>query len=115
MSIPSKQRAIVGLDDGSFTISDQVNVPKLEDDIVLVRTKAVGLNPIDTKMKGRLAAPGCVAGKDFAGESSQLGPNVKLLVTSKLEIVFVAPSLAMTSLILLLGRLRRSWPLPTLG
>ncbi|KAH8651295.1 putative zinc-binding dehydrogenase family oxidoreductase [Xylariales sp. PMI_506] len=77
MSIPSKQRAIIALDDGKLIISDNVNVPELGDDIVLVRTKALGLNPIDTKMKGRLAAPGCIAGMDFAGEVIAIGPKCR--------------------------------------
>jgi len=68
MTLPLKQRAIVGLEDGTLVISDNVDVPALQDDLVIVRTKAVGLNPIDTKMKGNLAAPGCIAGMDFAGE-----------------------------------------------
>jgi NADPH:quinone reductase-like Zn-dependent oxidoreductase len=76
-SIPPKQKAIIGLDDGNLIISDDVDVPKLEDDIVLVRTKAIGLNPIDTKMKGRLAAPGCITGMDFAGEVIAIGPKVR--------------------------------------
>lgn len=74
-SIPLKQRAIVGLDDGTLIISNNVDVPTLEDDLVIVRTKAVGLNPIDTKMKGNLAAPGCIAGMDFAGEVVAVGPK----------------------------------------
>lgn len=77
MLIPPKQKAIIGRDDDSFVISDNVNVPALGDDIVLVRTRAVGLNPIDTKMKGRLAAPGCVAGMDWAGEVIAIGAKAQ--------------------------------------
>ncbi|KAK4119458.1 NAD(P)-binding protein [Parathielavia appendiculata] len=72
---PLKQRAIVGLDDGTLSISNDVYVPKLEHNVVLVRTKAVGVNPIDIKMKGNLAAPGCVAGMDFAGDVIAIGPD----------------------------------------
>lgn len=72
-SIPPKQKAIVGLNDGTLVISDDVDVPKLGDDLVIVRTKAMGLNPIDTKMNGNLAAPGCIAGMDFAGEVIAIG------------------------------------------
>lgn len=75
--IPPKQKAIIGQGDGSFIISDDVDVPKLGDDIVLISTKAFGLNPIDTKMKGRLAAPGCIAGMDFAGEVIAIGANCR--------------------------------------
>jgi NADPH:quinone reductase-like Zn-dependent oxidoreductase len=73
--VPLKQRGIVGLDDGTLVVSSNVDVPKLADNLVLVKTRAVGINPIDTKMKGDLAAPGCVAGMDFAGEVIALGSN----------------------------------------
>lgn len=72
-SNPSKQKAIVGLDDGTLIVSNDVDIPDLEDDLVIVRTKTVGLNPIDTKMVGNLAAPGCIAGIDFAGEVIAIG------------------------------------------
>ena len=75
--VPDKQKAIIGLDDGTLVVSDNVDVPKLEDDLVIVRTKAIGLNPIDTKMKGRLAAPGCIAGMDFAGEVIAIGAKAQ--------------------------------------
>jgi NADPH:quinone reductase-like Zn-dependent oxidoreductase len=74
-TLAPKQRAIVGLEDDTLVLSHDVNVPELDDDLVLVRTKAVGLNPIDTKMKGHLAAPGCIAGIDFAGEVVAVGSN----------------------------------------
>lgn len=77
MSLPPKQKAIIGRDDGTFTISDDVDIPKLGNDIVLVRTRAIGLNPMDTKLKGKLAAPGCVAGIDWAGDVIAIGPQCR--------------------------------------
>lgn len=74
-TLPKKQKALVGADDGSLVVSSEVDVPELEDDMVMVRTRAVGLNPIDTKMKGGLAAPGAVAGMDFSGEVLAVGPQ----------------------------------------
>lgn len=76
-SLPHKQSAIIGLQDGSLGLSSDVDLPQIEDDMVLVRTRAVGLNPIDTKMRGALAAPGAVAGIDFSGEVVAIGPKAK--------------------------------------
>ncbi len=73
VTLPNKQQALVGAEDGSLVVSADVNVPELEDDMVIVRTRAIGLNPIDTKMKGGLAAPGAIAGMDFAGEVLAVG------------------------------------------
>jgi NADPH:quinone reductase-like Zn-dependent oxidoreductase len=74
-SLPKKQKAVVSTDDGSLVVSSEVDVPQMEDDMAMVRTRAVGLNPIDTKMKGGLAAPGAIAGMDFAGEVLAVGPQ----------------------------------------
>ena len=73
MALPTTQKALIGLQDGSLTLSTTVAVPPLEDDMVMVRTRAIGLNPIDTKMRGELAAPGAVAGMDFSGEVLAVG------------------------------------------
>jgi len=43
--------------------------------MVRVKTYTDSLNPIDTKMKGLLAAPGTIAGMDFAGEVMAVGPH----------------------------------------
>jgi NADPH:quinone reductase-like Zn-dependent oxidoreductase len=75
VDLPKKQKALVQLEDGSLTLSCDVDVPEIEDDMVIVRTKAIGLNPIDTKMKGPLAAPGAIAGMDFSGEVVAIGSN----------------------------------------
>lgn len=73
--LPKKQKALVGNDDGTVVVSSDVDVPEIEDDMVIVRTRAIGLNPIDTKMKGDLAAPGAIAGMDFCGEVLAVGSN----------------------------------------
>lgn len=64
---PTTQSAIVGREDGSLGISDNVPLPDLEDDLVLVKVTAVALNPVDYKMTGHLGNPHAVAGHDFAG------------------------------------------------
>jgi NADPH:quinone reductase-like Zn-dependent oxidoreductase len=75
-----KQTAIIGRDDGSLGISDDVDIPELEGDMILVKNMAVALNPIDAKMVGKLATPGAIAGMDFAGEVIAIGPNVHTAV-----------------------------------
>jgi NADPH:quinone reductase-like Zn-dependent oxidoreductase len=48
--------------------------------MLLVRNRAVALNPIDAKMVGNLARPGAVAGMDFAGEVLAVGAGVRTAV-----------------------------------
>ncbi|KAI0169669.1 zinc-binding dehydrogenase family oxidoreductase [Hypoxylon sp. FL1284] len=75
--LPSKQTAVVALADGSLGVSHDVGIPALEDDMILVKNAVVALNPIDSKMVGKLATPGAIAGMDFAGEVIAVGPNVR--------------------------------------
>ncbi|KAF7719429.1 Zinc-type alcohol dehydrogenase [Penicillium ucsense] len=74
---PSIQVAIVTLDDGTLGLCDHVQVPTLEEDMIIVKNHVVALNPIDTKMVGKLATPGAIAGMDFAGEVISIGSNVQ--------------------------------------
>ncbi|KAH2887366.1 Trans-enoyl reductase fsl5 [Aspergillus fumigatus] len=75
--LPSSQPAIIESDDGTLGLRNDVQMPSLEDDMILVRNAFVALNPIDTKMVGKLASPGAIAGKDFAGEVVSIGPKVQ--------------------------------------
>ncbi|KAI9925936.1 Trans-enoyl reductase fsl5 [Aspergillus wentii] len=70
-----QQTAIIGRDDGALAISHHVDIPELQDDMILVKNVAVALNPIDAKMVGKLATPGAIAGMDFAGEVISIGRN----------------------------------------
>jgi NADPH:quinone reductase-like Zn-dependent oxidoreductase len=78
--LPTRNTAIVGLEDGSLGLRDDVELPSLEPDMLLVRNYAVALNPIDSKMVGSLAQPGAVAGMDFAGEVIAVGAGVRTAV-----------------------------------
>lgn len=78
--LPAKNIAIVGLDDGTLGLRDDVDMPRLEDDMLLVRNRAIALNPIDSKMVGSLATPGAVAGMDFAGEVVAIGAKARTAV-----------------------------------
>ncbi|KAL8747962.1 MAG: hypothetical protein Q9190_000226 [Brigantiaea leucoxantha] len=75
--LPATQTAIIGLPDGSLGISNEVPLPVLEDDMILVRNAAMALNPVDTKMTGKLLTPGAIAGMDFAGTVVAVGSKVQ--------------------------------------
>jgi len=76
-ALPESQTAIVALEDGNLCVLKNVLLPKLEDDMVLVRNMFVGLNPVDTKMVGHLAVPGAIAGTDYAGYIVAIGSNAQ--------------------------------------
>lgn len=77
---PTVNKAIIGLEDGTLGLCQDAPLPRLEDDMLLVRNRAIALNPIDTKMVGSLGTPGAVAGMDFAGEVIAIGSKVKTSV-----------------------------------
>jgi NADPH:quinone reductase-like Zn-dependent oxidoreductase len=76
-NIPSSQTAIVGLPSGALGISQDVPLPGLDDDMIMVKNVAVALNPVDTKMTGHFSSPGAILGTDFAGTVVAIGPNVQ--------------------------------------
>jgi NADPH:quinone reductase-like Zn-dependent oxidoreductase len=76
LNLPTEQTAIVGLETGELGIAHDEPLPGLEDDMILVRNEAVALNPIDTKMVGKLCTTGAVAGMDFAGTVIALDSKV---------------------------------------
>lgn len=69
------QSALVGTPEGGIRLSKTEPVPDITGDSVLIRTKAVSVNPVDTKMIGPYVTPGAVAGFDFAGVVQQVGPE----------------------------------------
>ncbi|TPX17557.1 uncharacterized protein E0L32_012150 [Thyridium curvatum] len=74
-SVSRTQTAIVGTDGGTLELSHRAPVPELKGDLVLVRAKAVSINPVDAKMMGPYVTPGAISGCDFAGVVEQLGPD----------------------------------------
>ncbi|KAF2819228.1 putative alcohol dehydrogenase [Ophiobolus disseminans] len=74
--IPHTQTAIIASEAGDFEISSTVAVPKPDPDEVLIKTKAVGLNPVDTKLVGEFVTAGCVFGFDCAGIVVAVGSEV---------------------------------------
>ncbi|TLD19583.1 hypothetical protein PspLS_09588 [Pyricularia sp. CBS 133598] len=72
-ALPDRHTAVIGSQDGSIVVTDIAPVPRLEEDMILVATTAVALNPVDNKMQGRLITPGAIAGHDFAGTIVAMG------------------------------------------
>jgi NADPH:quinone reductase-like Zn-dependent oxidoreductase len=63
----STQSAIIGNDHGGVEISHNAPIPEAKDGVVLIRTMAVSVNPVDAKMRGPYVTAGAIAGCDFAG------------------------------------------------
>ncbi|QLI69613.1 Trans-enoyl reductase FSL5 [Metarhizium brunneum] len=71
---PQTQRAIVGVEGGGLALVENANVPALEEDMVLVKTAAIAVNPVDAKMSApNLVTAGALAGHDFAGTVAAIG------------------------------------------
>jgi len=54
-------------------------MPKIEPDMVLVRTSAVALNPADAKTIDYSVTVGAIGGNDFSGTVVEVGADVKRL------------------------------------
>ncbi|KAF2825388.1 oxidoreductase-like protein, partial [Ophiobolus disseminans] len=73
----STQRAVVHESEGVSVLKSDVPLPKLTaDNWVLVKTKAVALNPTDWKNIDRANSPGAIAGCDYAGVVEEVGQGV---------------------------------------
>ena len=70
-------KAIVCIEKGKAAIQD-VPVPKLRDEYILVKVKAVAINPTDWKHVDRGGADaGARLGNDYAGIVQAVGPKVQ--------------------------------------
>lgn len=74
-TLPTKQTAVVALQDGTLAITHDAPVPILEDNMILVQNMAAALNPVDSKLIGDMATPGALAGMDFAGRVVSIGKS----------------------------------------
>lgn len=61
---------------GHAAVQD-VPLPKLRPDYVLVKTRFVALNPTDWKHLDKLPQPGATLGCDYSGTVVEVGPQVK--------------------------------------
>jgi NADPH:quinone reductase-like Zn-dependent oxidoreductase len=73
MHLPQGQTVILEGDDLRLQIRQNVPIPTPRPDELLIRTKAVALNPCDYKMHERFPYPGAIDGCDFAGVVVALG------------------------------------------
>lgn len=73
---PSNMKAIKVVEAKKAELQD-VPVPKLRDDYVLVKVEAVALNPTDWKHVDYLANPGATVGCDYAGVVEEVGSAVQ--------------------------------------
>ncbi|KAI1102903.1 putative alcohol dehydrogenase [Jackrogersella minutella] len=75
--IPNTQTAVIAGPSGEFLVSETTAVPELKPDSIIVKCKAVALNPVDTKLVGDFVTPGCIFGFDCAGVVVAIGSEVK--------------------------------------
>ncbi|GLA72630.1 hypothetical protein AtubIFM55763_003512 [Aspergillus tubingensis] len=73
------QRAVVVRERGQVTLADDVPIPALPDDYILVKTQAVALNPTDWKHVDFDTCTGTIVGCDYAGVVEAIGPRVRKL------------------------------------
>jgi NADPH:quinone reductase-like Zn-dependent oxidoreductase len=73
----STQRAVVHVSKNVAELKNDVPIPKLSgDNWILVKTKAVALNPTDWKSIAKSPSPGSIAGCDYAGVVEEVGKSV---------------------------------------
>jgi len=82
VEIPSVMRALV-VQEGGVAAIEEVPVPELGDGNLLIKTKAIAINPTDWKHIKHRSKPGVLAGCDFAGEVVKVGPNISPRVSWK--------------------------------
>lgn len=73
----STQKAVVHVSENAAECKNDVPIPKLSaDNWVLVKNKAVALNPTDWKNIAKATSPGSIAGCDYAGVVEEVGKSV---------------------------------------
>lgn len=75
MSVPETCKAVVIKGPGIATIED-VSTPKARDGYLLVKPRAVAINPTDWKHVDHVASPGARVGCDYVGDVVAIGPKV---------------------------------------
>ncbi|KAH6627322.1 chaperonin 10-like protein [Chaetomium tenue] len=76
MPLPDSQTAIIADSLGNLAVAHGVPLPEVEPDMLLVRTVAVAVNPVDVKLTGAMAVEGAVAGSDCSGVVVAVGSAV---------------------------------------
>ncbi|KAK5635869.1 hypothetical protein RRF57_011581 [Xylaria bambusicola] len=75
-SLPISQSAIIAGDAGVLVLTHEAPLPSLRSSMILVKTVAVGINPVDVKLSGQMASIGAVSGCDFSGIIVAISPDV---------------------------------------
>ena len=75
--MPLCQHALVASGPGQLRLVSDQGMPQLESDRVLIKTKAVALNPADWKLLDFSTTPGAVSGCEFAGIVLKVGEKVR--------------------------------------
>ena len=70
------QRALVVKEKGAVEVKNDVPRPTVRDDYIIVKTKAVALNPTDWKAVHGGPEPGAIVGCDYAGVVEEIGSKV---------------------------------------
>lgn len=78
-TVPKTQTAILQVDDGVLQITENVRLPHIPSNRMLVKVVAVALNPCDWKMPSQFPAKGAFNGTDYAGVIVAIGPDVATL------------------------------------
>ncbi|KAK3296556.1 chaperonin 10-like protein [Chaetomium fimeti] len=76
MPFPDNQGAIIADSCGNLVVSHDVALPDVEPDMLLVKTVAVAVNPVDVKLTGTMATEGAIAGSDCSGVVVAVGSAV---------------------------------------
>jgi len=77
MSLPTSQRAAVVIQSGKAHVIEGRQLPSLEPDSVLIKVKAVAVNPTDYKHLDWALKPGASMGSDFAGDIVAVGAGAQ--------------------------------------
>lgn len=76
MSLPKTMKAVI-IEDDKLVVKDNVPVPKVDENCLLVKTKAVGSNPFEGYLiDWQLGAQGSIVGSDLVGEIIYVGANI---------------------------------------
>ncbi|KAF3042728.1 hypothetical protein E8E12_009390 [Didymella heteroderae] len=73
----STQKAVVHVKKGVSELRSDVPLPKVQDNFMIVKTKAVALNPTDWKSLESSPSKGAIVGCDYAGVVEEVGNGVK--------------------------------------
>ncbi|KAF2150400.1 GroES-like protein [Myriangium duriaei CBS 260.36] len=75
MGLPTTMRALKVISAGKVEVQE-VPLPTLRDDYILVRVHSIAVNPGDWKLIDYLSQPGTTAGCDLSGTVEAVGPKV---------------------------------------